>query len=459
MAVLKTGAAPVVRPIAQRGVVDDESSRRYGTRMGQPVSYSYLTHLACPRCAVTYDPARIQGLCACGSPLFAQYDLDRLRTGLKREEVTRRPPDLWRYHELLPVASLSNVVTLGEGMTPLVALPRLGAQLGLERLWMKDEGLLPSGSFKARGAAVGVSKAHELGVQRIAMPTNGNAGAAWSMYAARCGMEALIVMPEDAPPIPRDECRVSGAHLFLVEGHIGDAGAIAVQAVREFGYFDAGTLREPYRLEGKKTMGLEIFEQLGWRVPDVIVYPTGGGVGIIGIHKALGEAQALGWISGKKPRLVAVQAEGCAPVVKAWAGRQAATEPWANPYTVAFGINVPKPLGDALILQALYDSEGCAMAVSDAAILSARDRVGAAEGVFMCPEGAACVAGVQALRQSGWIRVDDEVVILNTGTGSKYPYAGTTPVRTLHKGETLVGLAARRSADEEPQGRGAEEVR
>ena len=383
--------------------------------------FSYLTHLECGRCGRHYDSSVPQGLCECGSPLLARYDLAAVAAGLDRAELAGRPPSLWRYHELLPVQAPGMVVTLGEGMTPLVPLPRLGEGWGLRSLAMKDEGLLPTGTFKARGAAVGVSRARELGVRRVAMPTNGNAGAAWATYAARAGMDALIVMPIDAPEITRAECAVAGARLYLVDGLISDAGVLSGGAVAAQGYTDVSTLKEPYRLEGKKTMGLELFEQLGWRVPDVILYPTGGGVGLIGIYKALLEGQAMGWLGATMPRLVAVQATGCAPIVRAWEEGATESRAWEKASTIAFGITVPKPLGDFLILDALRRTGGCAVAVDDEQTLAAQSRLAAAEGAFVCPEGAACFAAAEQLRKDSWISEDDEVVVLNTGTGIKYP--------------------------------------
>ncbi|WP_227012892.1 MULTISPECIES: threonine synthase [unclassified Pseudonocardia] len=292
----------------------------------------------------------------------------------------------------------------------------------MPRLLMKDEGLIPTGAFKARGAAVGVSRAAELGVRGIAMPTNGNAGAAWACYAARAGIDALIAMPVDAPEITRRECVVSGAELYLVDGLIGDAGRLVADAVgRRDGYQDTSTLKEPYRIEGKKTMGYEIAEQLGWRCPDVLLYPTGGGVGIIAIHKALQEMRELGWITGPMPRLVAVQAEGCAPIVDAFdAGLRESTAP-ADPRTVAFGITVPKALGDFLVLDAVYDTGGTAVAVSDDELLAAEHALARDEGTWICPEGAACVAAAGRLRESGWLDGSEEVVVLNTGSGLIYP--------------------------------------
>jgi len=399
--------------------------------------HSYLDRLECGRCSAGYDAAVWQGLCTCGSPLLARYDLDLAAKQVATDEIAGRPPTLWRYHEILPVLSADSVVSLGEGMTPLIPLPRFGAQLGISNLQIKDEGLLPTGSFKARGAAVGVSKARELGVRRIAMPTNGNAGAAWATYAARAGLESLIVMPVDAPAITRAECAVSGARLYLVDGLIGDAGAIVADAVARLGYADVSTLKEPYRIEGKKTMGLELFEQIGWRVPDVILYPTGGGVGLIGIWKALRECQALGWIGPKLPRLVAVQATGCAPIVRAFEEHADTSEPWPDARTIAFGITVPKALGDFLVLRAVGETGGCAIAVTDESILGAQQRLARTEGMFICPEGAACFAAAERLRQTGWLGQDDEVVVVNTGAGIKYPTTVDVQVPVLSKGATI----------------------
>ncbi len=296
---------------------------------------------------------------------LARYDLEQVRASVTREAIAGRPHDLWRYHEVLPVRDPAHVTTLGEGMTPLLPLPTYGRAIGVPRLLMKDEGLIPTGTFKARGAAVGVSRARELGVTAVAMPTNGNAGAAWSMYAARAGMGSLIVMPVDAPDITRRECVVSGAELYLVDGLINHAGALVKAAVAErHGYQEVSTLKEPYRIEGKKTMGYEIVEQLGWQVPDVILYPAGGGVGLIGIHKAMKEMQELGWIGEKLPRLVAVQAAGCPPIVDAFHAGLDESTLVEGTHTLAFGINVPKALGDFLVLQAVRESEGTAVAVT-----------------------------------------------------------------------------------------------
>jgi threonine synthase len=384
--------------------------------------FSALSHLECSRDGSRHDADVVQGVSPRGAPLLARYDLERAAAAVTRAAVAARPPDLWRYHEVLPVRDAARVVTLGEGMTPLLDLPRHGARLGVRRLLMKDEGLVPTGSFKARGAAVGVSRAAELGVTGIAMPTNGNAGAAWAAYAARAGVRALVAMPVDAPVITRRECVVAGAELYLVDGLIGDAGALVRTAVeaRE-GYQDVSTLREPYRLEGKKTMAYEIVEQLGWRAPDVILYPTGGGVGIIAIHKALLELRELGWLTGDLPRLVAVQAAGCAPIVAAFDAGLAESSPPTDARTVAFGITVPKALGDFLVLDAVRSTGGTAIAVTDDELLAAQAALARDEGTWICPEGAACFAAVGQLRESGRLSATDEVVVLNTGTGLIYP--------------------------------------
>jgi threonine synthase len=360
-------------------------------------------------------------LCVCGSPLLVYYHLEELSKRFKPSDLLERSADLWRYHELLPVEDKKNVVTLGEGMTPLVHMPKLGLDMSISNLFMKDEGIIPTGTFKARGAAVGVSKAKELGVQELAMPTNGNAGAAWAQYAARAGIKTTIVMPVDAPLITRNECAIAGSNLYLVNGLISDAGKIVAKAVKEYGLYDASTLKEPYRIEGKKTMGIEIAEQMGWKMPDVILYPTGGGVGLIGIYKALMELQELGWVNGPLPRLVVVQAEGCAPIVKAWEEKKSASEFWPNSSTVAFGINVPKALGDFLVLDAVYKTEGCALAIDDKSLLAEQQRVAMLEGSFICPEGAATFVAARRLRENGWIKDGESVVVLNTGLGIKYP--------------------------------------
>ena len=352
---------------------------------------TFVSHLYCPKCGKKYSVDEVNHLCECGSPLLVAYDLEAARNEINRDTFKNRTASLWRYKELLPIKDDNNIVTLGEGLTPLLQLKKAGQKSDIKNLYIKDEGIIPTGTFKARGAAVGVSKAKELGIDTITMPTNGNAGAAWSIYGAKAGIKSVIVMPEDAPSITRND------------------------------WYDASTLKEPYRIEGKKTMGLEIAEQLDWNLPDVIFYPTGGGVGIIGIYKALSELKELGLVSGPLPRLVAVQAEGCAPIVKAYNEKRADSEFFTNSQTIAFGINVPKALGDFLVLDALYKTNGIAKAVSDKAILEALKELASLEGNFVCPEGAAIYAAAKQLRQEGWIKADDKVVLLNTGAGIKYP--------------------------------------
>lgn len=386
------------------------------------MKYSYISHLYCPKCDETYQHDAVHSLCQCGSPLLVQYDLDALKeAGYSPKQLESREPSLWRYHELLPVTSEEHVVTLGEGMTPLVDMPKLGKDMGIDHLYMKDEGIIPTGSFKARGAAVGVSKAKELGVKELAMPTNGNAGAAWALYSARANIKTSIVIPKDAPTIQRNEMYAAGSNLSLVKGLISDAGKIVGEAIGKYGLYDASTLKEPYRIEGKKTMGLEIAEQFGWKMPDVILYPTGGGVGVIGIYKALNELKELGWVEGDLPRLVAVQAENCAPIVKAWEEKKSESEFWENSETVAFGINVPKALGDFLVLEAVYQTNGCAIAIEDEATLAELQKIASTEGAFICPEGAAAFVAARRLREQGWIKENETVVVLNTGAGIKYP--------------------------------------
>ncbi|MDO6654327.1 threonine synthase [Anaerobacillus sp. 1_MG-2023] len=400
--------------------------------------YSMVSHLSCPKCNETYDSDTIQQLCICGSPLLVEYDLDEVKKHLTKEMITGREQSLWRYHELLPVKEEKNKVSFEEGMTPFLPLPSLGQKMNLSNLYIKNEGMVPTGSFKARGAAVGISKAKELGVQNLAMPTNGNAGAAWSLYAAKAGLEAHIVMPVDAPEITRKEVSISGAHLYLVNGLISDAGKIVGDLVKEQGFYDASTLKEPYRIEGKKTMGYEIAEQLNWELPDVILYPTGGGVGLIGIYKAFLELQKLGWIKGQKlPRLVAVQSEGCAPIVKAFEEGKTESEFWENSTTHAFGINVSKAIGDFLVLDAIYQTEGCAVTVSEEAIRISQREVAALEGQFICPEGASTFAAAERLRERNWIKEDEQVICLNTGVGIKYPDAFEVNVKTMETNERI----------------------
>jgi threonine synthase len=397
----------------------------------------YVSHLSCPKCNKTYKSEALIQLCECGAPLLVEYDLDWVKSAFKKGMLKNREPTLWRYRELLPVKNKTNIVSLGEGMTPLLPLKKLGPRVDIPYLYLKDEGIIPTGTFKARGAAVGVSRAKELGVKVLAMPTNGNAGAAWAAYCAPAGIEAVIVMPKDAPPIPRGECAIAGATLYLVDGLISDAGKIVVQAVAEHGWFDASTLKEPYRIEGKKTMGLELAEQFDWEMPDVILYPTGGGVGIIGIYKALMELREMDWVKGRLPRLVAVQATGCAPIVKAFEAKRPDSDFWEGARTCAFGITVPKALGDFLVLDAIYKTDGCAIAVSDEELLEASALLARTEGTFICPEGAANLSAAIKLQQSGWIKPEERVVLLNTGSGLKYPETVSVSPPVLSPGDRL----------------------
>jgi threonine synthase len=381
---------------------------------------SFATHLECSRCQEDFPLEQIQQVCiADGGPLLVRYDLSRVRDSVTKEALRDRPETLWRYRELLPM-STEGRVSLGEAMTPLNPAPCLGAEIDIPGLLIKDEGLLPTGTFKARGAAVGVTRAAELGVKTLALPTAGNAGAAWAAYGARGLMHVVVVMPETTPDVIVRETLAYGAEVYLVAGSIADAGAVVRRACERSGWYDASTLREPYRIEGKKTMGFELAEQLGWRVPDVIVYPTGGGVGLIGMWKAFEELRAIGWLDQKRPRFVAVQAEGCAPIVRAFVEGALESQSWPDPRTFAAGIRVPKALGDFIVLKALRESGGIAVAVSEREIAQSMQAAGAAEGMLVCPEGGAAVAAASKLRRDGWIRENEEVVIFNTGTGLKY---------------------------------------
>ena len=382
----------------------------------------YVTHLECPKCKTKFNHKEVQQLCQeCNSPLLVRYDLKMVKEEFKKEYLKTRCCNLWRYRELLPIEKHSNVVSLGEVMTPILKLEKLGKELGLKNLYLKDEGLNPGGSFKSRGAAVGISKAKELGIKDFAMPTNGNAGAAWAIYAAKADIKAHIVMPKDAPSITRNECAIAGANLTLVDGLISDAGKIVANVVKKYGFMDASTLKEPYRIEGKKTMGFEIAEQFNWQVPDVILYPTGGGVGLIGIYKALLELREIGFIGEKLPRLVAVQAINCAPIVKAFNENKKESQYWEDAQTIAYGITVPKAIGDFLVLEAIYETNGAAIAIDDKDILHYQEILAKTEGLFVCPEGAATLAATVELYKNGWIKENEKIVLLNTGSGLKYP--------------------------------------
>ena len=381
----------------------------------------YLLHLTCPECGATYPADRLQTYCqACASPLLARYDLDQVRRHLTPEDLGRRPRGLWRWAELLPVRSPEHRITLGEGDTPLLPAPRLAAALGLRHLWIKDESLNPTGTFKARGLVMAVAKGVELGVRAFVIPTAGNAGGALAAYAARAGVEAHVFMPQDAPLVNQVEVQALGATLTLVEGLISDAARLAAEQARQQGWFDVYTFKEPYRVEGKKTMGLEIAEAFDWDLPEVILYPTGGGTGLVGMWKAFDELEALGWIGPRRPRLISVQAEGCAPIVRAFQEGAERARPWEHAHTLASGLRVPVAFADRLILRALRETQGLAVAVSDAEIQEAQKEMARQEGVFPAPEGAAPLAALRRLVAQGLIDPHERVVLFNTGSGLKY---------------------------------------
>ena len=376
--------------------------------------------IICPRCDHRFPLSRLLNLCTCGSPLLVRYDLKKASANFGISSLQGRVSSLWRYRELLPLRDDANLVSLGEGFTPLLPAKSLAGELGLKRLWIKDEAQNPTGSFKDRGLSLAISRAKELGVKKAAIPSAGNAGGSLAAYAARAGIEAHVFMPRDTPIANQIEVQQYGARLTLVDGLINDCGRIINERKTAEGWFDISTLKEPYRVEGKKTMGYEIAEQLNWTLPDVIIYPTGGGTGLIGMWKAFQEMEELGWIGSKRPRMVSVQASGCAPIVKAFGEGRETAEPWQNAKTVASGLRVPQAVADFLMLRALRESNGTALSVSDEEMIAEIPRLGRAEGIFFCPEGAACVAALRRLTQNGWIKPTDEVVLFNTATGLKY---------------------------------------
>jgi threonine synthase len=380
-----------------------------------------MIHLECTRCGVSYDPDRLWRLSpCCDKPLYARYDLERIGRTFRPDSLRGREPSLWRYAEVLPVRDPSYRVTLGEGLTPLLSAPRLARELGVKRLWLKDEGQNPTGSFKARGLGLAVSRAWELGVREVALPSAGNAGSAAAAYAAAAGLPCHVVVPSDTPRVIIEEIRSLGADLQLIEGLITDAGARVAEGVAAHGWFDLSTLREPYRVEGKKTMGYELFEQLAGRLPDVIVYPTGGGTGLVGMWKAFDEMERMGWIGTARPRMVSVQASGCAPIVRAWEAGESAAEPWRDAHTYASGLRVPRAVGDFLMLDAIRASNGAAIAVDDDDMRAWVRRIGAATGVFAAPEGGAAAAALPHLLRRGLLSADEEIVLFITGSGLKY---------------------------------------
>jgi threonine synthase len=384
---------------------------------------STLTHLECGACATTYDPRQLINLCpACGKPLLARYDLGAAAASLTRDSLRARRADMWRYEEVLPVQDDAAIIGLGEGWTPLVHTQRLGKQIGCAATYIKDESLNPTGSFKARGLSAAVSRAYELGAKQLAIPSAGNAAGALSAYAAAAGIPAHVFMPADVPLAFRSECKALGAHVTLVDGLINDCAAKVREGAAQYGWFDVSTLKEPYRIEGKKTMGYELAEQLEWALPDVIIYPTGGGTGLIGMWKAFDELEALGLIGSRRPRMVSVQSTGCAPIVRAFEQGVEQAELWAGARTIADGLRVPAAIGDFLILRAVRASGGTALAVSDAEMIENANLMGATTGIFPAPEGGACLAAQRRLLGQGWIKPDESVVLFNTGSGLKYAH-------------------------------------
>jgi len=383
--------------------------------------FSFLSHLECNFCHRHFDPHQIQTTCLdCNQPLVACYDFTAIKQQVDRDQLIKRHKGMWRWHELLPVFDANFILSLGEGDTPILQLERLGAVSGLPR-FLKDEGVNPTGSFKARGLAAAVSKAWELGVEKFIIPTAGNAGGALAAYAARAGLPCHVLMPADTPLPNQRECALYGAQLTLVNGLINEAGRQAAVLARREGWFDVSTFKEPYRLEGKKLMGYEIAQQFHWRLPDVILYPTGGGTGLVGIWKAIAELAKLGWLeTDRRPRMIAVQAEGCAPVVKAFESGAETCTMFENAATHASGLRVPKPFADRLILQTLRESNGLALTVSEEEIRSAQSRLAATEGIFAAPEGAATYAALLKLLAQGIIHQDEQILLLNTGHGLKY---------------------------------------
>jgi len=402
---------------------------------------SKATVLECSLCHTRQAADQAANLCSCGGPLLVRYDLDTIRYRWRRREVANGPSTMWRYAPVLPPAD-AHIVSLGEGWTPLVRTPRLGNRLGADCLWVKDEGLNPTASFKARGLSCAISMCVELGIRKVAIPSAGNAASALAAYAAAAGLESFIFMPADVPQSNYLECKAYGAHVTLVDGLISDCGRIVAERGPVENWFDVSTLKEPYRIEGKKTMGYEVAEQMGWELPDAIFYPTGGGVGMIGMWKAFEEMERLGWIGGRRPKMIAVQAEGCAPVVRAYQENEPRSRFFENAHTLAAGLRVPKPLGDFLVLEAVRASGGTAIAVSDDEMMDAGLQLAADEGIFAAPEGAACVAALAKLLASGFLKSTDRIVLYNTGSGLKYPeaYATRFPRTAASEQDKLGGL-------------------
>ncbi|HET6975766.1 MAG TPA: threonine synthase [Pyrinomonadaceae bacterium] len=380
-----------------------------------------VTHLECGLCGLQYEAQRLHNLCtACGKPLLVRYDLERAKMTLTKDSLASRRPDLWRYREVLPVEDDKNIISLGEGWTPLLHTPRLGKRVGIHELYIKDESQNPTQSFKARGMTAAVSMAKELGATKLAVPSAGNAAGALAAYAARAGLKSYIFMPRDTPLANVVECKKTGAHVTLMDGLITDCGAEVGRRKEKEGWFDVSTLKEPYRVEGKKTLGYELAEQMNWQLPDVIIYPTGGGTGLIGMWKAFDEMERMGWIGPKRPRMVTVQAEGCAPIVRAFEEGNRFADEFPDAATTASGLRVPKAIGDFLILDALRASGGTAVSVTDEELIAAVREIGALEGIFCAPEGAACLPALRQLMETEEVRRGERVVLFNTGSGVKY---------------------------------------
>ena len=393
-----------------------------------------VTHLECSRTGERLEAGKIQNLSAAGWPLVVRYDLQKLARQWDRDSIADGPPTMWRYAPVLPVRYRDNIVTLHEGFTPLYRLQRLGEQLECDDLWLKDEGVNPTATFKARGVSCAISMCRELGIRKVAIPTAGNAGGALAAYAAAAGIEAYVFMPRDVPAANFIESKTFGANVTLVDGLISDCAKRVTEGKTTEGWFDLSTLKEPYRIEGKKTMGLEAAEQFGWNLPDAIFYPTGGGVGLIGMWKAFEELEQLGWIGSKRPKMIAVQAEGCPPIVRAFEQNAEFSEFFQNAETIASGLRVPKALGDFLVLRAVRESGGTAISVSDTEIMESSERLAASEGLFVAPEGGACIAALKKLRHSGFLTKNERILIYNTGSGYKYidvwsNYYGVAPAR------------------------------
>jgi len=394
---------------------------------------NFVTHLECAMTGERHEAGEVHNLSRAGKPLLVRYDLAGVKKALTKEKLANRPADMWRYRELLPVRRKEDIVSLGEIMTPMVPMPKLQKKLGGGEILVKDEGRLPTGSFKARGLVMAVSMAKALGIKHMAMPTNGNAGAALAAYASHCGIKTTIFCPEDTPEVNVSEIALQGANVYRVNGLIDDCGKIVGEGRAKVGWFDTSTLKEPYRIEGKKTMGLELAEQLGWEVPDAIFYPTGGGTGLIGMWKAFDELEKIGFIGAKRPRMIAVQAAGCAPMVKAFDEGKEHAPRWENAHTIASGIRVPQAVGDFLILRAVRESGGFAIAVEDPAIELALDEMARAEGFLLCPEGAATYAAYKQSLADGRVKKTDRVVLFNCASGLKYPLPKSEKKLDRHK--------------------------